>query len=164
MSDARLSPQGLRVTVADVDDSGPQQFVHGTGLSGQDIGRMVRVQHFGLSSTPPAGSEGHGLALGGGADRLFALGMEHPGLRPRGLPGGATALYDAAGNIIKLVGTEVDMSFSVPWKVTARGVTITSDGQNITIQAPGAKILLGTGPYFPVQTTGGPSSQVMAGM
>jgi phage gp45-like len=103
MSDARLSPQATRTTVVDVDDTGPQQFVHASGLYGQDIGKMVRIQHFGLTSVPPAGSEGHGVAIGGGNDRLFALGMEHPKYRPTGTPIGCTVLYDMYGDVVSIV-------------------------------------------------------------
>lgn len=103
MSHSRITPQLLRVTVVDVDDTGPQQFVHATGLSGHDIGRMVRSHPFGLSSVPPAGSEGHALVLGGGADRMFALGLEHPKYRPVKTPVGGTILYDAYGDAVSIV-------------------------------------------------------------
>lgn len=95
--------QFLRYTVTGIDDSGGQQFVKATGLSGQTIGQMVRSQHFGLSSVPPAGSEGLALPLGGRADRLWALGSEHPGLRPKGTPMGGTVLYDAYGDAVSIV-------------------------------------------------------------
>jgi phage gp45-like len=157
---AYVTPQATRVTVVDVNDGGPQQFIHGTGLLGQDVSQMVRVQNFGESSNPPKGAEGYAVVLGGGASRMVALGLEHPQYRPTGLPGGAKAIYDSAGNIIKLIGTEVDMTFSVPWKVVANGVTITSNGADITINAGSNKIYLGPGPYSPVVLVSGPSSKI----
>lgn len=103
MSNSHITPQLLRLTVVDVDDTGPQQLVHATGLHGQDIGRMVRSQPFGLSSNPPAGGEGHALVLGGGGDRMFALGLEHPKYRPKNTQSGGTVLYDAYGDAVSIV-------------------------------------------------------------
>jgi phage gp45-like len=154
MSDARLSPQGLRITVADVDDAGPQQFVHATGLMGQDIGRMVRVQHFGLSSVPPAGSEGHGLALGGGADRLFALGLEHPGLRPQNTPPGGTVLYDAFGDAISLVRPNLRIVHSADIQIVV--------GSTVVRVRPGRIDLGAMQAPNQVETTAGPSAIVWA--
>lgn len=120
--DYRISPQAQRVTVVDSDDAGPQQFIHATGLQGQDIGRMVRIQHFGESSNPPPGSEGHALALGGGSDRFFVLGLEHPAYRPTNTPVGGKVIYDSAGNAISLVLTSIRIVS--PTKVTIQAPTI----------------------------------------
>lgn len=130
MYDARLSPQLLRVTVVDVDDSGPQQFVHGTGLAGHDIGKMVRAHPHGFSSNPPSGAEGHALVLGGGADRMFALGLEHPKYRPVNTPIGGTIIYDSAGQAVSLVLTSIRVVS--PAKITLQAPTIELIG-NVTL-------------------------------
>ena len=130
-----------RAIVKQVDDSGPQQLVEMTGLTGQTFGETVRSQHFGLTSNPPPGSEGVGLHLGGGADRVHALGMEHPQYRPKNLPVGATRLYDKAGNYVDIrdgVLTAVHAK-----QITAKvgdntSVTLTTD--TITLTAANIKI------------------------
>lgn len=158
--------QLLRVILSSIDDSGPQQLLKVTGLAGQTIGEAVRSQPFGHSSVPPSGAEGLALAIGGGMDRAHVLGMEHPSHRPTGLPDGASALYDTSGNIIKLIGSGgAVMNFNGnAWSVTCGGATIVSNGHDITIKAPGAKVYLGVGTYAAVVTTSGPSSQVFAAL
>jgi phage gp45-like len=126
MWDSRVAPQLLRVTVADIDDSGPQQFVHATGLAGQDIGRMVRSHPFGLSTVPPAGAEGHALVVGGGADRMFALGLEHPQYRPVNTPVGGTVLYGANGEIVSLI--QQNIRIVCPGTITIQAANIKING------------------------------------
>jgi phage gp45-like len=113
------SSQFLRVTLGSVDDSGQQQKLQLVGLDGQNIGDSVRAQHFGLSSVPPAGSEGLALALGGGMDRVHVLGMEHPQKRPTNQPGGSTVLYDAAGNAVSIVGGNLRIVHSAKVSIVA---------------------------------------------
>jgi phage baseplate assembly protein V len=158
--------QLLRAILESVDDSGPQQLMKLSGLAGQTIGEAVRSQHFGLTSVPPAGAEALMLALGGGFDRAHALGVEHPQKRPTNLPSGASALYDASGNIIKLLGPGgAVMNFNANgWTLTCAGATITSNGKDIVIEAPGAQVKLGVGTYSPIVTVAGPSSQAQAAL
>jgi phage gp45-like len=87
-----------RAILTKVDDSGPQQLVEVTGLNGQTVGEAVRSQHGGLSTVPPKDSEGTMLMLGGGADRVHALGIEHPPSRPRNRPVGSAMLYQTNNN------------------------------------------------------------------
>jgi phage gp45-like len=104
--------QLLRAILQTVDDSGPQQLMKLTGLTGQIIGEAVRSQHFGLSSVPPAGAEALMLALGGGHDRMHALGVEHPQKRPTNTPAGGTVLYDAYGDVCSIVQTSTRLVHS----------------------------------------------------
>ena len=129
-----------RAVVVKVDDSGPQQLVEMTGLAGQDFGETVRSQHFGLTSNPPPGSEGVGLHLGGGADRVHALGMEHPKYRPTNLPSGATRLYDMDGNHVDIRNGVLTASHAkqIVLKVGSSTITMTTD--TITIAATNIKI------------------------
>ena len=163
--DDSITGQLIRVNLDTIDDSGQQQLVSGTGIDGQVIGEAVRLQHFGATSVPPAGSEGLMLISGGRHDRAHFLGLEHPDHRPTGLPSGSKAIYDASGNIIKLVGSEVDMTFTVPWKVNFKGGALVSDGKDFYLTVTGANLYLGGqqgGSFSPVMTQAGPSKNVFA--
>ena len=122
--------QLLRALLTTVDDSGPQQFVAVTGLTGQTIGQAVRSQHFGLTSVPPAGAEGLMLALGGGHDRHHALGLEHPKYRPINTPSGGTVLYDAYGDAVSIVQANLKIvhGSQIVLQVGGCSLTITSSG------------------------------------
>lgn len=85
-----------------VEEKGGQQFVSGRGLYGDGFTRIHRVEPHGFASSPPKGSKG--LIVSTDPDNAYVLGLEHPGHRPNDLPAGASAIYDAAGNIIKLLG------------------------------------------------------------
>ena len=106
-----LIAQLRRATVLKTDDSGSQQILKKLrGLASEMPEDIYRPQPHGFSSHAPQGSEGLFLALGGRSDRLLALGFEHKDKRPRNLPEGGVALYDADGKLLKIVkdGTEYD--------------------------------------------------------
>ena len=123
-----------RAIVTQVDDSGPQQLVAMTGLNGQTFGETVRSQHFGLTSNPPAGGEGVAIHLGGGADRVHALGMEHPQYRPKNLPSGATRLYDMWGNYVDLRNGALTINHASKIVLQVGGVSLTVDSNGVQIQ------------------------------
>lgn len=122
--------QLLRSILQEVDDSGPQQLVKVTGLFGQTIGEAVRSQHFGFSSNPPKDAEGLMLAIGGGIDRVHALGLEHPKYRPRNLPSGGSIQYDKEGDYVKVIGDTLTISHAkkIVIQVGSNKLTIDSDG------------------------------------
>ncbi|HWL06721.1 MAG TPA: phage baseplate assembly protein [Xanthobacteraceae bacterium] len=99
-----------RARITAVNDDGTQQFVDLSGLRADKPRNILRVQQHGLSSNPPSDAELVLMGLGGAGDRQVALGGEHREHRPKGLPSGGTALYDAHGKILKMVedSTEFD--------------------------------------------------------
>lgn len=105
LSEGRRSREGSlrRVSSVEIDDSGTQQRVRATGLAGEEFDNVVRAQSFGVSSSPPRGSEGVLLEQGGRSDRAHILGLEHPDHRPRNVELGGTVLYDANGQAVSLV-------------------------------------------------------------
>lgn len=117
--------QLLRATLVSTDDSGVQQLNALTGLASHPIGEAVRSQHFGLSSNPPAGSEGLLLALGGGFDRGHILGLEHPQHRPTNTPIGGTVLYDAGGNAVSLIMNKIRIVSPAAIEITAPSIKLT---------------------------------------
>ncbi|WP_051776836.1 phage baseplate assembly protein domain-containing protein [Pseudorhizobium pelagicum] len=88
-------------------ERGGQQFVSGRGVYGDGYTRIHRIEPHGFMSNPIQGAKGLLIAPNGNPDEAYVLGGEHPGKRPAGMPGGATAIYDANGNIISLVGNKI---------------------------------------------------------
>jgi phage baseplate assembly protein V len=115
-----------RVSVVDVDDSGTQQRLTLEGLASEEFSRVVRSQHFGLSSVPPKGAEGLILAQGGRSDRAHVLGLEHKDHRPRNQEVGDVVLYDAHDNAISLVKKNLRIVGSDT--VTIKGAKIVLEG------------------------------------
>lgn len=110
-----------RATIEKIDDSGTQQVLKRVrGLKAEVFEDVYRAQQHGLSSHAPAGSEGLFLALSGRSDRIVALGFEHKDHRPKDLPEGATALYDASGKVLKFLPEET------AWDAGGKKVVITN--------------------------------------
>jgi phage gp45-like len=149
------------------DDAGDQQLISALGLPGEAFRRIVRQQDFGFFSSAPAGSHGIGLAMMGRRDRVVALALESAAHRPRGLPQGATALYNADGTVWKLLPNKADLDqggkpavmHNMPRYRVKAGEFIHIDVE------PGGGVYLGNGPpWHPVVTTAGPSQHVFAGI
>jgi phage gp45-like len=153
-----------RATVLKTDDTGTQQMLKQLrGLRGELPEDVYRPQQHGLSSHAPAGSEGLFLALGARSDRLLGLGFEHKDKRPRNLPEGGVALYDADGKLLKLVKDEVSLDAGgKPVRiVNASKITLDVSGTLVVIK-PGRIDLGEDNAANAVVTTGGPSSVVFA--
>lgn len=123
-----------RVSLVDLDDSGPQQNTRLKGLSGEELKKVVRVQPYGFTSNPPAGSEGLLLSMGGRSDRAMVLGIEAPGKRPTALGDGATAIYGPDGSILKMVMQSVTLDAG------GKEVVITN-AKKVTIKATDEVVL-----------------------
>lgn len=136
-----------RVEVIEVDDKLPQQKMWVKGLHGEEIKNAYRAQPFGLSSVPPAGSEGYAFSMAGRPDQIFFLVTEHKDYRPVDKKPGETFLYDQFGNIISMVKDSNDGKIeiivnSVDGKVTVKGaktVTVES-GEDVNVKAPQVKV------------------------
>lgn len=126
-----------RATVQKIDDSGTQQFLKNmTGLKSETFEDVYRAQPHGISSHPPAGSEGLYLALGGRSDRLVALGFEHKDKRPKNLPEGGTVLYDADGNVVRVVKDDLQITHSQKIVIKVGSSTVTVEPSQITYDSP----------------------------
>ena len=124
-----------------------QQFLSGRGLYNDGYTEVRRIEPHGFYSSPPAKSQGLLIAPNGDMDEAYLIGVDHPGKRPSGLPPGSSALYDANGNIIKLVGDGlvVDMQANAitvtsgAWTITAPTLTINGNVQvNGNLSATGS--------------------------
>ena len=152
-----------RATVMKTDDSGSQQILKEMqGLASEVFSDVYRAQPHGFSSHAPKGSEGFFHALGGRSDRLIALGFEHKDKRPRNLPEGGVALYDADGKLLRMIKDGTDWDFGAK-PFTAHNVTkitITADDKivieskkNVVVKAP--RVDLGDEGGVPVSLCGG---------
>lgn len=114
-----------------------QQFLSGRGLFNDGYSEIRRLEPHGFYSSPIAKSQGLLIAPNGNMDEAYLIGVDHPEKRPSGLPPGSAALYDANGNIIKLVGNGlvIDMQSNTitltagAWTITAPTVTINGNVQ-----------------------------------
>lgn len=93
-------PQIALAELLEVDDKGKQQRVTHHAFAGEKHSEVYRPQPFGFSSSPPKGSTGAVVSLGGERNRSLFFGGEHDDHRPTGLEEGQAKLYDAAGNLI----------------------------------------------------------------
>jgi phage baseplate assembly protein V len=108
-----------------------QQFLSGRGHYGDGYTEIRRIQQHGIYSSPPKGSQGLLLTPNGNPDEAYLIGVEHHDHQPTGIPAGGTAIYDASGNILKIVGTGlvIDMQANTisitsgDWTVTAPNIT-----------------------------------------
>jgi len=137
-----------------VDDSGSQQLVDLMGLVGDLPKRVHRIQPFGVSSNPPADSDGVLLALGGRSDRLVYLDGGHKNFRPKSSPAGTSVLYDDKGNVIFVKGINGIAIDATKGKVYVKP----EDGKNVYLGGTGDDGHI----YAAVLTTGGPSTNVFA--
>ncbi|NTF32298.1 phage baseplate assembly protein domain-containing protein [Rhizobium skierniewicense] len=122
-----------------LEEKGGQQFVSGRGMFGDGYTRIHRPEPHGFASTPPKGSKGLVLPSRSNPDFAVVLGLEHPGHRPSNVPGGGSALYDASGNIIKMV-----MGDGISIDVTGSAFQVRKGGVSMTISADGVDIQGGT--------------------
>lgn len=97
----------VRARLEGFDDADGIQRVTARGLKGSTYSDVLRLQPFGFSSTPPAGSVGLLLAQSGASERAFALGFEHEDHRPRSLAAGGTRIYDASGQVVSIVERKI---------------------------------------------------------
>lgn len=82
-----------------------QQFLDGTGFAGDAFAQVHAIAPHGFASHPVQGGVALALATGR-RDTAYAIGGEHPGLRPE-LPQGGTAIYDHNGNIVSIVAASL---------------------------------------------------------
>jgi len=105
----RVANMISRVRLKEINTDGDQQTTILDGVAGEVIGgnhKVAHLQQFGFTSTPPAGSEGLMLCLGGNRDQSIVIGLESPGDKPTGVPGGGTKMYDNGGQYFEMHGGE----------------------------------------------------------
>lgn len=145
------------------DDSGDYQRIKAKGFAREELDDIVRHQQFGISSNPGPGAEGLLLRLGGRAERTIAILFELMGKRPKSLPVGATALYNAFDIVWKLLTDKADLDHGGKNMHVRNAAKVKIEGTD-WIQFDGTAVYLGKPPYYPVMTSAGPSQHVFAGI
>lgn len=153
----------FRFEVTGTSDDGDQQLLAGRGLPGEEFVKVTRVQPFGFSGNVPDGAHGIGVAVNGRRDEVAVLGLEAPGHRPRNLPKGVAAFYNAFDILWRLLADKADLNHGGK-NHHARNVAKYKVEAADWVQFEGKAVYLGQPPYFPVMTTGGPSQHVFAGI
>lgn len=97
----RLRALASRALIARVDDSAKLQAVQVTVLAGERLDDVQRIQNFGHSAVPPAGSTCLLISIAGSRTHCVVIGGEHSS-RPRDLAPGESQLYNDQGDYIWL--------------------------------------------------------------
>ncbi|ROH88669.1 phage baseplate assembly protein V [Stagnimonas aquatica] len=97
----RIRALAARTTVARAADAGASQRVQITVLAGERLDDVVRVQNFGLSANPPAGSTALLISIGGSRTHCVVIGADHES-RPRDLAPGESQHYNQWGDCVYL--------------------------------------------------------------
>lgn len=153
----------FRFELTETADDGEQQTLSGKGLPGEEFAKVSRVMPHGFASNAPAGSHGLGVAVNGRRDEVVILGLESAEHRPRSLPPGASAFYNAFGIVWRLLTGKADLDYGGK-NHHARSVGKYKVEASDWIHLDGDAVYLGKPPYFPVVTLGGPSQHVFAGV
>lgn len=97
----RLRALVSRASVTAVNDTSKAQLVQVTVLSGERLSEVVRLQNFGHSAVPPAGSTALLISIGGSRTHCVVIGADHAS-RPRELAAGESQLYNELGDFVWL--------------------------------------------------------------
>ena len=94
------------------------QLIQGDAMAGEQLQAAEYMQHYGLSSNPPAGFMYVAIPIGGKTAHSIIVATEHGTFRLKNLSAGETALYDDQGQKIH---------------ITRAGIVIDGAGKPITI-------------------------------
>ena len=121
-----------RGAIVSANDKGSQQLLNVSGFASDLPNNLVRIAEFGFASNPPAGGEGLIICPGGRSDRAMFLGGEHPQYRPKNQPVGGVTIYDAFGQAISFVQSNIRIVGAGAVTITApSGCTING---NVTVE------------------------------
>jgi len=123
--------QAFRVVLGHVNSAPGVQLADGAGLAGESIKAAELMQHYGLTSRPPAGTQGVVIPLGGNTSHAVIVATEHASYRLLALDTGEVALYtDEGAKIVlkrgRLIQTDCDV-FRVNCKVFEANASAKAD-------------------------------------
>ena len=91
-----------RAVISIVNDSLKAQNLQVSLLDDEPIDDVERLQNYGHTSVPPAGSEAIVLSVGGKRQHLVAIAVDNRATRLNGLKSGDSALYHQDGHYLLL--------------------------------------------------------------
>ncbi|WP_273454775.1 phage baseplate assembly protein V [Nevskia ramosa] len=112
----RLRALASRATIARVDDGAKLQQVQISVMAGERLDGVQRLQYFGHSAVPPAGSTCLLVSIAGSRTHCIVIGGEHES-RPRDLAEGESQVYNSEGDHIWLK-TSGEIAIKASLKVT----------------------------------------------
>lgn len=102
----RLRAMCTRVLIRLVDDSAGVQVVQVTGLAGERLSDVQRLQQFGFSGRPPAGATAVMVCIGGSRTHPVVIACDHGEYRFTELAEGDSVQYDTRGNYVLITADE----------------------------------------------------------
>ncbi len=130
----------FRAEVVSVDDTGDIQTVTALGHAGEQIEGALHIQPHGFSTNPPVGSHGVGLRIRGESDLAVFLGFQDPTSRPKKLPTGERAFYNAGSVLLQTSGDDLNLSQKGTFTLSIKSlvlkcgeVTVTIDGNGLAV-------------------------------
>ncbi|HDR9101736.1 TPA: phage baseplate assembly protein [Burkholderia vietnamiensis] len=94
--------QAFRGVISAVSTAGPVGMVRGEGLAGENGVDFELFQHYGITSSPPAGTMMVVVPIGGKTSHGIVVATEHGQYRVKGLKPGELAIYTDEGDSITL--------------------------------------------------------------
>jgi phage baseplate assembly protein V len=138
--------QAFRAVMDTVNSDGPVQLAACEGLAGESLPDAELFQHYGLTSSPPAGTMAVILPLGGKTSHGILIATEHGSYRLKSLKSGEVALYSDEGDVIALHrGRVIDITTQTLNIVASTAVNIDTPTVNIKHQLNVAEKITGQG-------------------
>ncbi|PZQ44872.1 MAG: hypothetical protein DI551_09225 [Micavibrio aeruginosavorus] len=106
----RIYSIASRGTIKGVSDGGGRQYAQVGLLAGESRDNVERIQNFGLSSNPPAGTQAVVICVGGNRDHPIIIATDNQAARIGNLKSGETVIYNAAGDFVKI---EIDGKITI---------------------------------------------------
>ncbi|KAF1051694.1 MAG: hypothetical protein GAK41_01250 [Burkholderia gladioli] len=94
--------QAFRGVIGGVQTNGPTATVRGEGLAGENMVDLELFQHYGLTSSPPAGTMVVVVPVGGKTSHGIVIATENGQYRLKALKPGEVAIYTDEGDSIVL--------------------------------------------------------------
>ncbi|WP_273456399.1 phage baseplate assembly protein V [Nevskia ramosa] len=112
----RLRALASRASIARVDDGAKLQQVQISVMAGERLDGVQRLQYFGHSAVPPAGSTCLLVSIAGSRTHCIVIGGEHES-RPRDLAEGESQIYNSEGDHVWLK-SDGEIAIKASLKVT----------------------------------------------
>jgi phage baseplate assembly protein V len=121
--------KAFRAVLTNIDSTTPIQLVQADGLAGEQLQDNELMQHYGVTSVPPAGAQLVVIPIGGKTAHGIIIATEHVQYRLKGLKSGEVALYDDLGQVVYLTRSGIVI------KGAGLPVTVT-DTPSVTLDTP----------------------------
>ncbi|MCK3654918.1 baseplate assembly protein [Pasteurellaceae bacterium Macca] len=119
----------FRGTLNLVKSQGEIQQVQLSALADETLQDVELMQHFGLTSVPPEGTEAVIIPIGGRTTHSVVIATENGAFRVKGLKNGEVAVYDQSGSTIILKAGRVIEVDCDTFKINCKNYQVTASAQ-----------------------------------